>query len=79
MKQIFDENRFIKNLFKVNEKNNSGVLRINQIIYELITLSKGLQLNCYQIATVVSIVTLYFEHAEYFTYHVRNYIILNHS
>ena len=79
MKQNFDENRFIKNLFKVNEKNNSGVLRINQIIYELITLSKGLQLNCYQIAAVVSIVTLYFEHAECFTYHMRNYIILNHS
>ena len=29
--KIFDQKRFMKNLFKVNEKNNSGVLRINEI------------------------------------------------
>ena len=42
MKKIFDQNRFIKNFFKVKEKNNSGVLRINQIIYKLLTSNKRL-------------------------------------
>ena len=30
-RKIFDQKRFMKNLFKVSEKNKSGVLRINQI------------------------------------------------
>ena len=38
--KILDQKRFIKNLFKVNEKNKSGVLRINQIMSKLLTLSK---------------------------------------
>ena len=37
---------FIKNLFKVNEKKNSAVLRLNQIMFKLLTMSKCLQLNC---------------------------------
>ena len=32
-------------LLKVNNKNNFGVLRINQIMSKLLTLSKRLQLN----------------------------------
>ena len=38
--KIFDQKRFIKNLFKVNDKNKSGVLRINQIMSKLLTLLK---------------------------------------
>ena len=37
---IFDQKIFIKNLFKVNGKNKSGVLRINQIMSKLLTLIK---------------------------------------
>ena len=39
--KIFDEKRFIENLFKVNEKDKSGVLRIHQIMINLLTLSKS--------------------------------------
>ena len=46
---IFDQKRFIKNLFKANEKNNSGVLRLIQIMCKLLTLSKHFQFNCQQI------------------------------
>ena len=42
--KVFDQKRFIKNLLKVSEKNNSGVSRINQIMYKLLILSKRLQL-----------------------------------
>ena len=35
--------RFIKNLLKVSEKNNSGVSRINQIMSKLLVLSKRVQ------------------------------------
>ena len=35
----------MKELFKVNEKYNSGVLEINQIMSKLLTLSKRFQLN----------------------------------
>ena len=38
--KIFDQKRFMKNLFKVNEKNKSGILRINHIMSKLLTLSK---------------------------------------
>ena len=44
--KIFDQKRFIKNLFKVKEKNNSGVLKINHIMCKLLTLSTRLQFNC---------------------------------
>ena len=38
--KIFDQKKFIKNLLKVNEKNKSGILRINQIMSNLLTLIK---------------------------------------
>ena len=40
--EIFAQKWFIKNLFKVNENNNLSDLRINQIIYKLLILSKHL-------------------------------------
>ena len=51
--KIFDQKRFIKDLFKVNEKDNSGVLGINQTMSNLLTLSKRFQLNYQQITAVV--------------------------
>ena len=42
---IFDHKRFIKILFKVNEKNNSGVMGINQIRSKLLTLKKRSQFS----------------------------------
>ena len=41
--KVFDQKRFIKNLLKVSEKNNSGVLRKNQITSKLLILTKRLQ------------------------------------
>ena len=41
--KVFDQTRFIKNLLKVSEKENSGVSRINQIMHKLLILSKRLQ------------------------------------
>ena len=67
--QIFDQNRFIKNSFKVNEKNNLGFLRINQIMSKLLTLSSYIASN----SLVVCIVTLYFEYAEHF--HISHFNI----
>ena len=43
----------MKELFKVNEKYNSGVLEINQIMSKLLTLSKRFQLNYQEIRAVV--------------------------
>ena len=44
VKQSFStKERFIKNLLKVSEINNSGVSKINQIMSKLLILSKGLQ------------------------------------
>ena len=37
--KVFDQKRFIKNLLKVSEKNNSDVSRINQIMSKLLVLS----------------------------------------
>ena len=45
-RNIIDQKRFIENLFKVNMKNNLGVLRINQIMSTLLTLRKSFQLDC---------------------------------
>ena len=44
--KIFDQKGFVKTSFKVNEKNSSGVLRINQTIPKLLTLRKCSLLNC---------------------------------
>ena len=41
--KVFNQKRFIKNLLKVSEKNNSGVSIINQIMSKLLTLTKRLQ------------------------------------
>ena len=41
--KVFDQKRFIKNLLKVSEKNNSVISRINQIISKLLISSKRLQ------------------------------------
>ena len=38
--KILDQKRFMKNLFKVNEKNKPVVLRINQTMSKLLTLTK---------------------------------------
>ena len=38
--KIFDQTKFIKNLLKVNQKNKSSILRINQIMSKLLTLIK---------------------------------------
>ena len=45
-------------LFKVNLKSNSDVMRINQVICKLLTLSQSLQSNSQQIAAVRYIATL---------------------
>ena len=44
--KIFDQKRVIENFFKVNEKNNLGILRMNQIMSRLLTLSESSQLIC---------------------------------
>ena len=62
--KIFDQKRFIKNLFKVNEKNNLGVLRIYLIMCKLLTLNKRLQ---------------FFASISLFTNHLRHYIIIDHK
>ena len=73
----------MKGLFKVNEKNNLGVLVINQLMSKLLTLSNRFQLHCLQITAIVCTVTLNFEHAydsriSHFTYRLRHYIITDH-
>ena len=60
----------MKNLLKVNEKKNSGVLRLNQIIFKLLTISKRFQFNCLQIQRLLAIVTLF-----HISHHLRYYII----
>ena len=46
--KVFDQKKIIKNLLKVSEKNNSGVLRINQIMSKLLVLSRVLVFPCPQ-------------------------------
>ena len=67
VKQRFStKKRFIKNLLKVSEKNNSDVSRINQIMSKLLILSKRLQFwTCRA-----------FSH---FTNHLRHFIIIDHK
>ena len=55
-----DWKNFIINLFNVNDQSNSVVVRLNQIMSNLLTLNKCLRLNCLEIAT------LFFEHAKHF-------------
>ena len=82
-KKFLDQERFVKNLLKVNEKNNAGISRINQIMSKLLTLSKCLQLNCQQIQLLFPLLH-YFEHAEHFhishfTNNLRHFIIIDHK
>ena len=50
VKQKFsNEDNFIKNLFETNEKKNSGLLRLNQIMSKLLIISKCLQLPSWKI------------------------------
>ena len=79
--RLFDKKRYIKNLFKVDEKNKSSVLRILQIMPKFRTLGKR---QIVKKLAVVCIVTLCFEYAHHFhishsTYHLRYYIITDHS
>ena len=79
-----DEKRFIKNFFKVNEINNSGVMRINQITSKLLNINQTSAVKLLANTAIVWIVTSNFEHAEHFyishfTCHLRYYIIIDHS
>ena len=75
--KIFDQKRSIKNSFKVNEKNNSGVLRINQIM------SKCSQLNASKFRICLHCYIIFWNtehfHISHFTYHLRYCIIIDHS
>ena len=77
--KIFDKKSFIKDLLKVNQKSNSGVLGINQIMSKLPTLRKRFQLTCQEIIAVVCIVTLYFKHAEnsltFYVLHITDRVV----
>ena len=57
--KIFDQKRFHKKLVPSQREKNSGVLRLNQIMPPLLTMSKCLQLNCWQIQLLFTIVTLF--------------------
>ena len=54
------------NLFKANNENNLGVVRLNQIMSKLLTLSKFFSIICLQIEQLLA------KHAEH-------YIIINGS
>ena len=65
--RLFDKKRYIKNLFKVDEKNKSSVLRILQIMPKFRTLGKR---QIVKKLAVVCIVTLCFEYAHHFIFHI---------
>ena len=69
----FQTKRFHKKLVQSQREQNSGIFRLNKIISKLLTISKCLQLNCYQIQQLLAIVKNSmvnkkhcFEHAERF-------------
>ena len=84
----FQTKRFHKKLVQSQREQNSGIFRLNKIISKLLTISKCLQLNCYQIQQLLAIVKNCmvnkkhcFENAErfhisHFTYHLSYYIII---
>ena len=81
--KILDEKRFIKNFFKVNKINNSGVVRIYQIMSKLQTINQTSAVKLLANTAVLWIVTSNFEPAEHFyishfACHLR-YIIIDHS
>ena len=59
--KIFDQKRFIKNLLKGSEKNNSGVSRINQIMSKLLILR-------------LEHTSIFMSHISHFTNHLRHFI-----
>ena len=44
--KIFDQQRFHKKLVSSQQEKKLGILRLNQILYKLLTISKCLQLKC---------------------------------
>ena len=69
-----------KKFVESNEKEISGISRINQIMPKLLTLSRQTLAN----TAVNFIVTLYFKHAEHFLIsrfanHLRHFILIVHK
>ena len=56
--KIFKQRRFHKKLVQSQREKNLGVLRLNQIMPKLLTISKRLQFNCWQIQELPAIATL---------------------
>ena len=57
--KIFDQNRFHEKLVQNQREINWGALRLNQKISKLLTTSKCLRLNCYQIQELLAIAALF--------------------
>ena len=57
--KIFDQNRFHEKLVQNQREKNWGALRLNQKISKLLTTSKCLRLNCYQIQELLAIAALF--------------------
>ena len=58
-------NKPLINLFKSNDKNNSGVVRLNQTMSKLLTLGKFFQNDACKLSSCLQIATLCFEHTEH--------------
>ena len=54
------------NLFKTNDENNSGVVRLNKIMSKLLALSKFFQYIACKLSSCLQIATLCFGHAEHY-------------
>ena len=75
VKQRFSNKKdFIKHLFKVNEKKNSGILRLNKIMSKLLTISKCLQLNCQYIQHLLSNCYIVLNMPSVFIFHISHII-----
>ena len=57
--KIFNQNRFHEKLVQNQREKNWGALRLNQKISKLLTTSKCLRLNCYQIQELLAIAALF--------------------
>ena len=66
---MFDKvlNKPLINLFRANDENNSGLVRLNQIMSKLLTLSKVFLQVAWKLTSCLQIATLCFEHAEHYT------------
>ena len=80
--KIFKQKIFHKILVQSEQQKNLDILRLKKIMSKLLTISKYLKLNCYQIQQLLAIVTLFWTCRERFyishfnTYHLRYYIII---